>query len=65
MMNEIFGARAAELSRAAAALLGWRPAEFWSSTPAELTLALEPPGGAVEAPDGETIADLRARFPDD
>lgn len=60
-----FGESAAELSSAAAALLGWRPDEFWRATPAELALALEPVTGRVEAPDGETMDELRRRFPDD
>ena len=64
-MHESFGAAAAELSGAAAALLGWRPDDFWSSTPLELALALEPPAARLNAPDSETIADLRKRFPDD
>ena len=65
MTHDNFGAGAAELSSAAAALLGWRPADFWSSTPAELALALEPPGARAEAPDKDLIAQLRKRFPDD
>jgi uncharacterized phage protein (TIGR02216 family) len=65
MMDERFGARAAELSGAAAALLGWRPDEFWRSTPAELARALEAPMARIEAPDGETMDALRKRFPDD
>lgn len=28
----------------AARLLGWRPAEFWAATPAELAAALSTPG---------------------
>ncbi len=64
-MERCFGVRAATLCSAAAALLGWRPDEFWAATPAELALALEPPGGAVEAPDGHAIAELRKRFPDE
>ena len=65
MMHATFGAGAAELSSAAAALLGWRPNEFWRSTPAELALALELPISRIEAPDGKTIDDLKRRFPDD
>ena len=65
MIHERFGAGAAALSSAAAALLGWRPDDFWSSTPAELALALEPPAARIEAPDRQVIAELRKRFPDD
>jgi hypothetical protein len=44
-------------------LLGWRPDEFWSATPAELATALKAPD--CEPPDQATIAELRARFPDE
>lgn len=64
-MDACFGGSAAELSSAAAALLGWRPDEFWQATPAELVLALEARVGRVDAPDGETMDELRKRFPDD
>ena len=37
-----FAAAAARLSRLAARLLGWRPDEFWRSTPAELATILAP-----------------------
>ncbi len=40
-MNERrFGAVAGRLAGHAALLLGWRPDEFWSATPAELTVIL-------------------------
>ena len=65
MTEQNFGACAAELSSAAAALLGWRPDEFWRATPAELARALELPVGRIEGPDGQTIDELRRRFPDD
>lgn len=45
-------------------LLGWRPGEFWDSTPAELAAALRLPDEAG-GPDGETLADLMRRFPDE
>jgi uncharacterized phage protein (TIGR02216 family) len=60
----MFGDAAARLCAAASFLLGWRPDEFWSATPAELALALRPPAGS-DPPDGRTIEALRARFPDD
>ena len=59
-----FGESAAQLSSAASLLLGWRPDEFWDSTPAELALALTARDAPVAAPDGETIEMLRTRFPD-
>jgi uncharacterized phage protein (TIGR02216 family) len=58
-----FGGAAAQLCNAAAIVLGWRPDEFWNSTPAELALALQAPG--AEGPDRATIHALRQRFPDD
>jgi len=47
-MTGHFGPGAARLSGLAAQLLGWRPGEFWSATPAELAAVLSPlaPQGA-------------------
>ncbi|MFN3516451.1 MAG: phage tail assembly chaperone [Novosphingobium sp.] len=47
-MTERFGPGALRLSALAAQLLGWRPAEFWAATPAELAAILSPgpPRGA-------------------
>lgn len=61
----LFGEAAARLCNAAGLLLGWRPLEFWNATPAELTLALQPPAMSGEAPDAATIDALRERFPDE
>jgi uncharacterized phage protein (TIGR02216 family) len=57
-----FGHAATQLFGTTSQLLGWRPDEFWNSTPAELALAL----GVVEpsGPDAKTIEALRQRFPD-
>jgi uncharacterized phage protein (TIGR02216 family) len=46
-------------------LLGWRPDEFWSATPAELSLALQPTTPAGEIVDAASIEELRRRFPDE
>jgi uncharacterized phage protein (TIGR02216 family) len=46
-------------------LLGWRPDEFWNSTPAELALALQCPIGEYGPPDFEVVEELRRRFPDE
>lgn len=35
-----FAATAARLAGLAARVLGWRPGEFWTATPAELALSL-------------------------
>jgi uncharacterized phage protein (TIGR02216 family) len=59
-----FGEAAARLSSAAAMLLGWRPDEFWSATPAELALALMP-GGNDDTLDRSALDELQRRFPDD
>jgi hypothetical protein len=60
-----FGECAERLCSIASQLLGWRPAEFWQATPAELALALRPPCGGPDGPDARLIAELRARFPDE
>ena len=48
-MNGAFGPGAGRLAGHAAQLLGWRPAEFWAATPAELAAILRPgePAGAA------------------
>jgi uncharacterized phage protein (TIGR02216 family) len=63
-MSNHFGQAAARLSSAASMLLGWRPDEFWSATPAELALALTIADAAAEPPDEQRIEALRLRFPD-
>lgn len=64
-MGDTFGQAAMRASSAAVALLGWRPDEFWRSTPAELSSALEPTGAEMQGPGTDIIAELRRRFPDD
>jgi hypothetical protein len=56
------GERAVALSGVAARLLGWRPDEFWSATPAELAAALH--DEMVEPIAGEELERLREQFPD-
>ena len=43
----------------AARLLGWRPAEFWAATPAELTAALSTPGAPASL-DRDTLNQMMA-----
>ena len=43
-MSDSFGAAALAFYGIAARLLGWKPNEFWAATPAELIVALAPPG---------------------
>ena len=53
----------------AAHLLGWRPAEFWSATPAELAMALTVPqetqNATLPPPSREAIARMMERDADD
>lgn len=42
-MNLRFGTAALTCFGLAARLLGWKPADFWAATPAELMAALAPP----------------------
>lgn len=63
-----FAESARRLAGQAGLLLGWRPDEFWSATPAELETAL----GALAAmmpestapPDQATLARLKEMHPD-
>jgi hypothetical protein len=60
-----FGEVALRAAHLAAALLGWRPAEFWDATPAELITALglrdAPPTGPA---DSSLLNGLMERYPD-
>ena len=64
-MTEDFGSAAARLCGAAAMVLGWRPAEFWESTPAELASVLAPLTPEADGPDPMLLDELRRRFPDE
>lgn len=44
-MSETLAAQTARLIPLAARALGWTPDIFWSSTPADLALALDHPAG--------------------
>jgi len=59
-----FGERAVELAGFASSLLGWRPAEFWTATPAELATALGVDSKAGEPVDRAAMERLLAQFPD-
>jgi uncharacterized phage protein (TIGR02216 family) len=61
----VFSEAAERLAGLAGALLGWRPDEFWSATPAELGAVI----GAMLGPDSPPasradLARLMERFPD-
>ncbi len=46
----------------AARLLGWKPGEFWSATPAELAVAIREPGDpATNPPTRDLIARMMER----
>ena len=60
-----FSAAALRLAGMAGALLGWRPDDFWKSTPSELAAVLGALGGESEA--AAAPVDLEAlmrMFPD-
>jgi uncharacterized phage protein (TIGR02216 family) len=62
---ERFSEAAARLAGLAGALLGWRPDEFWRSTPAELGAVLEAMAGPGEAQASRAdLSRLMERFPD-
>ena len=55
-MSEPFASAASRMAGLAARALGWRPAEFWQATPAELALSLGQAEDAVTAPSRADIA---------
>jgi uncharacterized phage protein (TIGR02216 family) len=60
-----FGDSAVQLAGIAAAVLAWRPDEFWRSTPAELACALGA-GRGGDAEIGRSDLDrLLTKFPDE
>jgi len=60
-----FSEAAGRLAGLAGALLGWRPEEFWRSTPAELGAVLGAlAGDASEVASRSDLERLMERFPD-
>ena len=60
-----FAEAAVRLAGLAGALLGWRPDEFWNSTPAELAAVLNALGGEdAEPASGPDLRRLMEMFPD-
>lgn len=62
----MFADAARRAAHVAAAVLGWRPAEFWAATPAELATALgldAPPSSAVV--DASALRGMMETFPDE
>ena len=67
MNSDSFAIRAARLAGMAGAVLGWRPEEFWSATPAELQAIFQVFAGdaASDAHAGcGDLARLMEMFPD-
>ena len=65
--DERFGAGAVRLAGLAGLLFGWRPADFWAATPAELEALMLAAAGAEgdeTPPDAATLARLKEQFPD-
>ena len=63
----MFTPNAARLAGLAGAILGWRPAEFWTATPAELATiidALNAREPQITPPDRADINALMEMFPD-
>lgn len=62
-MSASFADSAVRCGTLAAQMLGWRPAEFWIATPAELAMALAPLDdlAAISPPSRETIAQMMER----
>ncbi len=48
-MSERFAPAAGRLAGLAGRVLGWRPQEFWETTPAELAAILAPAAEAADA----------------
>ena len=57
---------AGRLAGLAGLLFGWRPAEFWAATPAELGALVAAAAGEADPlpPDAALIAQLQEQFPD-
>ena len=62
----MFSEAAVRLAGIAGALLGWRPADFWAATPAELAAIVAAMAGEAPAlsADAADLARLTEAFPD-
>jgi|GWRWMinimDraft_6_1066014.scaffolds.fasta_scaffold345609_2 hypothetical protein len=61
-----FETTARQAARVAAAVLGWRPDEFWAATPEDLRTALGLDEAASEAPaTAGLLKRMMEAFPDD
>jgi len=62
----VFSDDARRLAGVAGAVLGWRPSDFWSATPAELAAILEvlDGGGGGGGASSDDLERLKRMFPD-
>jgi hypothetical protein len=60
----LFSAGAGRLAGIAGALLGWRPDEFWSATPMELSAVLGAMAGPAPVASSDDVERLKEMFPD-
>ena len=60
-MSDAFAGSARRMATLAARVLGWRPAEFWGATPAELALSLGQPDAGGDPPSRAEIAAMIER----
>jgi Phage tail assembly chaperone protein, TAC len=63
----VFSEAAGRLAGMAGALLGWRPEEFWTATPAELAAVLSAMsgGGGAAVASAADLARLKEMYPDE
>jgi hypothetical protein len=59
-----FAAAASRLAGLAGLLLGWRPGEFWTATPAELAAILDARGPSAPQAGADDLRRLQEMFPD-
>ena len=59
-----FAAGATRLAGLAGALLGWRPDDFWTATPAELAAVLTALVGDTDGASADDLQRLMRMFPD-
>ncbi len=59
-----FSEAALQLAGQTSVLLGWRPDDFWSATPAELATILSAMSPTADAADGSILQHLMKEFPD-
>ena len=61
---KVFDEVAVRLAGLTGAVLGWRPGEFWSATPAELAAILSALAPESDSADADMVARLKEQHPD-